>query len=48
MEEIVAIVNEAQPGDGLDLTLLRDGSEKTATVTLADRPNSVEEGSQSE
>jgi S1-C subfamily serine protease len=48
MEEIVAIVNEAEPGDSLDLTLLRDGSVKKATVTLADRPDSVEEGSQSE
>ncbi|MBK5219039.1 MAG: trypsin-like peptidase domain-containing protein [Thermoleophilia bacterium] len=48
MEEIVAIVNEAEPGDSLELTLLRGGAEKSATVTLADRPDSVEEGSQSE
>ncbi len=48
MEEIVAIVNESEPGDSLELTLLRGGDEKTATVTLADRPDSVEEGSQSE
>ena len=48
MEEIVAIVNESEPGDSLQLTLLRGGSEKEATVTLEDRPDSVEEGSQSE
>jgi S1-C subfamily serine protease len=48
MDEVIAIVSEAEPGDELELTLLRDGDEKTATVTLADRPDSVEEGSQSE
>jgi S1-C subfamily serine protease len=42
MEEIVEIVNEADPGDELELTILRDGSTKTATVTLGDRPASVE------
>ncbi len=48
MEEIVALVNEAEPGDSVELTLLRDGREKTATVTLGDRPDSVEEGSRGE
>jgi S1-C subfamily serine protease len=43
MEEIVEIVNAAEPGESLDLTILRDGSSKTATVTLGDRPASVEE-----
>jgi S1-C subfamily serine protease len=46
MDEIVEIVNEADPGEELELTILRDGSTKTATVTLGDRPASVE--SQSE
>ncbi len=48
MEEIVELVGESEPGDSLQLTLLRGGSEKKATVTLEDRPDSVEEGSQSE
>jgi S1-C subfamily serine protease len=41
MEEIVEIVNGAQPGDSLELTILRDGSTKTATVTLGERPDSA-------
>ncbi len=48
MDEVVAIVSEAEPGDELELTYLRDGDSKTATVTLADRPDSVEEGSPGE
>jgi S1-C subfamily serine protease len=43
MDEIVEIVNEAEPGDELELKILRHGSTKTATVTLGDRPSSVEE-----
>jgi putative serine protease PepD len=42
MDEVVEIVNAANPGDSLELTILRDGSTKTATVTLGDRPDSVE------
>jgi S1-C subfamily serine protease len=42
MDEIVEIVNAAKPGESLELTILRDGSTKTATVTLGDRPDSVE------
>ena len=42
MEEIVEIVNAAKPGDSLELTILRDGSTKTATVTLGDRPEASE------
>jgi S1-C subfamily serine protease len=42
MEEIVEIVNDAEPGDSLELTILRDGSTKKATVTLGDRPDSAE------
>jgi putative serine protease PepD len=44
MDEIVEIVNEAEPGDELELQVLRDGQTKTATVTLGERPDSVEEG----
>jgi S1-C subfamily serine protease len=43
MDEIVEIVNEAEPGDELELKILRHGSTKTATVTLGDRPSSVEQ-----
>lgn len=42
MDEIVEIVNEAEPGDELELTIVRGGETKTATVTLGDRPDSVE------
>ena len=39
MDEIVDIVNGAEPGDELELTLLRDGDEpRPSTVTLGDRP----------
>jgi S1-C subfamily serine protease len=48
MEEIVELINEAQPGDELELTILRDGKTKTVTVTLGDRPDSVEGGQGSE
>jgi S1-C subfamily serine protease len=41
MDEVVAIVNAAKPGDSLDVTILRGGSTKTVTVTLGDRPASV-------
>ena len=44
MEELVEIVNEAEPGDELELKILRDGKTKTADVTLGDRPDSVEAG----
>jgi S1-C subfamily serine protease len=42
MDEVVEIVNDAKPGESLELTILRDGSTKKATVTLGDRPDSVE------
>jgi S1-C subfamily serine protease len=41
MDEVVAIVNAAKPGDSLEVTILRDGSTKTVTVALGDRPASV-------
>jgi S1-C subfamily serine protease len=46
MDEIVEIVNAADPGETLELTILRGGSTRKATVTLGDRPAAVE--SQSE
>ena len=45
MEQIVELVNEKKPGDEVTLKLLRDGKEKTATVTLGKRPAKVEEAS---
>ena len=48
MDEVVELVNERAPGDELELTILRDGDTKTATVTLGSRPDSVEEGAQGE
>jgi S1-C subfamily serine protease len=42
MDEVVEIVNADKPGEEVELTILRDGSTKKATVTLGDRPNSVE------
>ena len=41
MDEVVNIVNAAKPGESLEVTVLRDGSTKTVTVTLGDRPASV-------
>jgi S1-C subfamily serine protease len=46
MEEVIEIVDSKNPGDELELKILRDGSTKTATVTLGDRPASIEEASQ--
>jgi S1-C subfamily serine protease len=42
MDEVVEIVNGAKAGEDLELTILRDGSTKKATVTLGNRPASVE------
>jgi S1-C subfamily serine protease len=44
MEELIEVVNKAKPGESLELTVLRGGQTKTATVTLGARPASVEEG----
>ncbi len=45
MDEIVEVINESDPGDELELTILRDGETKTATATLGDRPDSSGEES---
>jgi S1-C subfamily serine protease len=42
MEELVNIVNGRKPGEEIEATLLRGGDEKTVTVTLGNRPASVE------
>ncbi len=47
MEQVVTMVGEAKPGDEFDITLLRDGQEKKATVTLGKRPSSSDEASTS-
>jgi S1-C subfamily serine protease len=38
MEDIVDVVNAADPGDRLEVTLLRGDERQTVTVTLGDRP----------
>jgi S1-C subfamily serine protease len=43
MEDVINKVNAAAPGDKMELTVDRDGSVKTITVTLGVRPDSAEE-----
>ena len=45
MDEIISRVNEANPGDELKLTVLSGGSEREVTVTLAERPDQIEDAS---
>jgi S1-C subfamily serine protease len=45
MEQIVKLVNSKKPGDEVTLKYLRDGKEKTATLTLGTRPAKVEQAS---
>ncbi len=42
MEEVIEIVNSKNPGDEIELTVVRGDQTKTATVTLGERPESVE------
>jgi S1-C subfamily serine protease len=42
MSDVIAAVDSKQPGDELELTVLRGGDEQTITVTLGDRPASAE------
>ncbi len=42
MDELIAIVDGKKPGDDVEVTLLRGGDTKTVTVTLANRPASIE------
>ena len=39
MEDVIAAVDEKEPGDDLEVTVLRDGDEETVTAELADRPD---------
>jgi S1-C subfamily serine protease len=48
MEEVIETINGDKPGDEVELTILRDGSTKKATVTLGKRPASVEEAQKAE
>jgi S1-C subfamily serine protease len=41
MDQLVNVINGEKPGDEVAVTLLRHGEEKTVTVTLGNRPNSV-------
>jgi S1-C subfamily serine protease len=41
MEDVIAAVEDREPGDSLELTVLREGDEETVTVELADRPASA-------
>jgi S1-C subfamily serine protease len=38
MDDVIAAVDAKEPGDDLQLTLLRGGDTRTVTVTLTDRP----------
>jgi S1-C subfamily serine protease len=38
MDDVIAAVDSLEPGDEIELTLVRDGEERTETVTLDERP----------
>jgi S1-C subfamily serine protease len=40
MEDLVELIQEAKPGDQLELTVVHDGEKKTAEVTLGTQPES--------
>jgi S1-C subfamily serine protease len=42
MDEMIEIIQEAEPGDELKLTIVRGDQEKTAEVTLGTQPESTE------
>ncbi len=42
MDDLIEIINEAEPSEDLELTYLRDGETRTATVRLGERPDSTE------
>jgi S1-C subfamily serine protease len=42
MDQLVERIQEAKPGDELELTYLRGGDEKTVTVTLGNQPENSE------
>ncbi|MGZ5313786.1 MAG: S1C family serine protease, partial [Solirubrobacterales bacterium] len=45
MDEVVQAVNEAEPGDELKLTVLRDGKQQEITVQLGERPTQIQDSS---
>jgi S1-C subfamily serine protease len=45
MEDIISLINGAQPGDELVLTILRDGEQQDVDVTLGERPAQIEDAS---
>ncbi|MDX6627290.1 MAG: hypothetical protein QOE56_2279 [Solirubrobacterales bacterium] len=46
MEQLIETVNDAKPGESIELQILRGGQHKTAKVTLGKRPASVEGSSE--
>ncbi|MEX2504719.1 MAG: trypsin-like peptidase domain-containing protein [Egicoccus sp.] len=42
MADLAGRVRQYQPGDGIEVTYLRDGKEDTVTVTLDERPDQVD------
>ncbi len=42
MEDLISVINAKQPGDAVTLTTLRDGSSEEITVTLGDRPDTIQ------
>jgi S1-C subfamily serine protease len=42
MENVIEIVHDSKPGDEIEVKLVRDGSEKTAHVTLGTQPKSAQ------
>ena len=47
MDQVVNLVNAADPGDTLDVTVLRGNETKHFSVTLGDRPDSVKDSESS-
>jgi S1-C subfamily serine protease len=45
IEQLQSVIGENKPGQDVELTYLREGKEKTVTVTLGKRPAKVEEAS---
>ena len=41
-DALIRLVDEKQPGEKLELTILRDSKRKDVTVTLGKRPDQVE------
>ena len=42
MSDVIAAVDSKQPGDSLEMTLLRDGEQRDVTVELTTRPDSAQ------